>query len=243
MIKVIPAIDMIGGRCVRLSQGEYSSAKVYDSDPVALARTFLAAGFGELHVVDLDGAKASFPRNLDPVRRMSEMEGISIELGGGIKSEAALSAAFDAGASSVVCGSIAVTGPDVFASWLERFGGERVILGADLRGGSVSINGWTGSSAMDCDGLIGGFLGKGLKRVIVTDISRDGMLSGVDAGFYASLKGRYPDLEVTASGGVASIDDIKALDAAGLDRVIVGKAYYEGRMTLEELGSLNRIVK
>lgn len=238
MIKIIPAIDLLGGQCVRLTKGDYVTKKEYSDDPVLVARRFCEAGLRWIHVVDLDGAKADFPANLDSLCRIDSEGGI--EFGGGVKSIAALEAAFSAGASSVICGSIAVSEPETFAEWLKAYGGGRIVLGADVRDGFVSVKGWTEESRLTCAELVERFLPYGLKRVIVTDISKDGGLCGVDVDFYSRLQKRFPSVEVTVSGGISSMADIEALDAAGLKSVIVGKAYYEGRITLEEMASKSR---
>ena len=276
MIKIIPAIDLLGGRCVRLTKGDYATKKEYSDDSAFVARKFCEAGLRWIHVVDLDGAKADFPANLDSVRRISDVikahlaqegciepessiepggciepecciarEGCivpegGIEFGGGVKNRAALEAAFSAGAASVICGSVAVSEPETYAEWLKAYGGGRIVLGADVRDGFVSVKGWTEESRLTCAGLVERFLPYGLKRVIVTDISKDGGLCGVDADFYSRFQKRFPSVEVTVSGGISSMADIEALDAAGLKSVIVGKAYYEGRITLEEMASKSK---
>lgn len=261
MINIIPAIDLLGGCCVRLTKGDYATKKEYSDNPALVARKFCEAGLRWIHVVDLDGAKADFPANLDSMRSISaaikaqlaqegciESDGCiapegrivpegGIEFGGGVKSLAALEAAVSAGASSVICGSIAVSEPTTFAEWLKAFGGGRIVLGADVRDGFVSVKGWTEGAGLTCVEMIERFLPYGLKRVIVTDISKDGGLCGVDVGLYSRLQRRFPSVEVTVSGGVSSMADIEALDAVGLKSVIVGKAYYEGRITLEEMAS------
>lgn len=237
---------------MRLTKGDYATKKEYSDDPALAARKFCEAGLRWIHVVDLDGAKADFPANLDSVRSISAAikaqlaqegrivpEG-GIEFGGGVKSLAALEAAVSAGASSVICGSIAVSEPETFAEWLKAFGGGWIVLGADVRDGFVSVKGWTEGAGLTCEEMIERFLPYGLKRVIVTDISKDGGLCGVDVDFYSRLQKRFPSVEVTVSGGVSSMADIEALDAAGLKSVIVGKAYYEELITLEEMASKSK---
>ena len=235
MIEIIPAIDIIGGKCVRLSQGDYTRQKQYDVQPLDMVRSLEEIGIRRLHLVDLDGAKASEPRNLSVLEEIAANTTLSVEWGGGIKSQQALQAVFDAGASYAICGSIAVKKPELFADWLGTFGAERIILGADTRSGFVSVNGWQEDSPLSIDELIDAFLPSGLSQVICTDIERDGMLQGPSFELYQRLAEKYPMVTFTVSGGIGSIDDIRRLDAAGLPRVIVGKAIYEGRISLEEL--------
>lgn len=232
---VIPAIDLIGGRCVRLSQGDYGRQTQYEAAPLDMVRQYVAHGLRRIHVVDLDGAKASAPRNLDTLRLLAATEGAEIEWGGGIKSEAALEAVFEAGARYAVVGSVAAQHPELFARWLDRFGGERMVLGADVRGGLVSVNGWQEEVDVTIDELIDRFVPHGLTQVICTEISRDGMLQGPATELYVRLQQKYPAIDFTVSGGVSSLADIRQLQARGLRRVIVGKAIYEGKVTLDEL--------
>ena len=235
MIEIIPATDIIDGACVRLTQGDYASRKTYYRDPLEAALRFEEAGIRRLHMVDLDGAKASEPRNLAVLERIAARTSLEVQYGGGIKSRQALFDVFAAGARRAICGSLAVRQPDLFAAWLTEFGPERLILGADIRDGAVAVQGWTERSEMTAQELIARFAPQGLAQVICTDIARDGMLCGTSAEFYAGLQGQFPGVEITVSGGIASMTDIEALDGAGLRSVIVGKALYEGRITLEEL--------
>ncbi|MBR5176151.1 MAG: 1-(5-phosphoribosyl)-5-[Bacteroidales bacterium] len=235
MIKVVPAIDIIGGRCVRLSQGDYNRSTFYSAEPSEMAVRFLGAGLSRIHAVDLEGAKSGHPVNLDSLRKLSSISGAEIEWGGGIKTREDVDAAFEAGASRVVMGTTAVKDPGLFKSLLLEYGSDRIVLGADVRGTKVAVSGWTETSAMDISTLLEPFF-PDLLEVIVTDISKDGMFSGPDPVFYKDLMNRFPSLVITASGGVGSIDDIKSLGQAGVPAVIVGKALYEGRIRLEELG-------
>ncbi len=235
MIEIIPAIDIIDGRCVRLTQGDYASQKTYYDDPLDAAKAFEEIGVRRLHMVDLDGAKAARPANLRVLERVAGATGLQLQYGGGIKDETALKDVFNAGASRAICGSIAVKQPEAFAAWLERFGADALILGADVRDGKVAIQGWLADSEMTVSGLIERFLPQGLSQTIVTDISRDGMLCGPSVDYYAALQATFPTVEVTVSGGIASADDIRRLAASGLRSVIVGKAIYEGRITFKEL--------
>lgn len=236
MIEMIPATDLIGGRCVRLTQGDYTNRKTYYRDPLEAALRFEEAGARRLHMVDLDGAKAAEPQNLAVLERIAAKTSLEVQYGGGIKSRAALRSVFDAGARRAVCGSVAVREPELFARWIAEFGPERLILGADVRDGVVAIQGWTERSERTAPELIETFLPAGLRQVVCTDISRDGMLCGPAVVLYADLQRRFPQVEITVSGGVSSPDDIARLEREGLRSVIVGKALYEGRITLEKPG-------
>lgn len=236
MIEIIPATDIIDGQCVRLTQGDYASRKTYYRDPLEAALRFEEAGARRLHMVDLDGAKAAEPQNLAVLERIAAKTSLEVQYGGGIKSRAALRSVFDAGARRAVCGSVAVREPELFARWIAEFGPERLILGADVRDGVVAIQGWTERSERTAPELIETFLPAGLRQVVCTDISRDGMLCGPAVALYADLQRRFPQVEITVSGGVSSPDDIARLEREGLRSVIVGKALYEGRITLEKPG-------
>lgn len=235
MIEIIPAIDIIGGECVRLSQGDYSRRTTYFKDPAEVARRFADCGLRRLHMVDLDGAKASSPCNLRVLERVVEATGMDVQYGGGIKSADSLRSVFSAGASRAICGSIAATQPERFAEWLGIFGPEKMILGADVKEGLIAINGWEEKASMGIEELIEMFRSGGLSQVICTDISKDGMLAGPSAEFYTSLAGRFPEVDVTVSGGIGEWSHIEALDRAGLRSVIVGKAIYEGRISFDQL--------
>lgn len=235
MIEIIPAMDLIDGRCVRLTQGDYARQKSYCDDPLDAALRFEETGIRRLHMVDLDGAKAAEPRNLRVLERIATRTGLDIQYGGGIKSRNALEAVFNAGARRAICGSIAVRQPELFAGWITEFGAKRLILGADIRDGKVAIQGWTERTALSAEELIETFRQKGLTQAICTDIARDGMLCGVAVAFYARLQRQFPEVEITVSGGIGSMAEIEALDQKGLRSVIVGKALYEGRITLKEL--------
>lgn len=237
MIEIIPAIDIIGGKCVRLSQGDYAQKTEYEVSPVEMARLYADAGVRRLHLVDLDGAKASHPCNLDSLSEIASLKILDIEWGGGIKSRRHLEEVFEAGADYAIIGSLAVKEPALMEEWLREFGGERIILGADLRDGKVSVNGWLEDSELTVDDIIARFLPHGLKEVIVTDISKDGMLTGPNTQLYVDLCRRFPGVTFTVSGGISSISDIDTLDSLGLPRVIVGKAIYENRIPLPLLKS------
>lgn len=240
MIEIIPAIDIIDGKCVRLTQGDYRQKSVYAMTPVDMARRYAYAGVRRIHLVDLDGAKAGKPCNLTTLERIVSSVPIDIEWGGGIMHRDHLEQVFSAGAGHAIIGSMAVKDPATMECWLRRFGGERIILGADLRNGKVSVNGWLEDSPLSIHDLIDRFSPAGLKEVITTDISKDGMLQGPSTDLYVSLARRYPDVIFTVSGGISSMLDIHHLDGKGMQRVIVGKAIYEGHISLEEIKDFNR---
>ena len=235
MIELIPAIDLIDGKCVRLTKGEYDSKKIYNEDPVAQAREFEALGFKRLHVVDLDGAKSKHVVNDDVLRRITEATSLTVDFGGGIKTEEDIEKAFNAGAAMVTVGSIAVTKPELFMGWMEKYGAERMILGADVRQGKVSINGWLEDSEEDLLPFFLFFVDRGVRNVLCTEISKDGTLQGPATGLYVEIMKAYPELHLIASGGVASNKDIEDLDAKGIPAVVFGKAYYEGKIKVEGL--------
>jgi len=235
MMTILPAIDLIGGRCVRLTQGDYAQQKQYEADPVDMVRQYINYGLHRIHVVDLDGAKASSPQNLDTLRTLAAVEGVEIEWGGGIKTEQALADVFAAGASYAVVGSVAAQRPEWFEAWLQKYGADRMVLGADVKQGRVSVNGWQEEVDLTIDQLIDRFLPYGLSQVICTDVSRDGMLQGPATDLYVRLQKKYPTVDITVSGGISCMDDIISLQSLGLRKVIVGKAIYEGRIALKDL--------
>ena len=236
MIQVIPAIDLIGGRCVRLSQGDYDRQTSYGADPVDMVRRFVDAGLSRIHAVDLDGAKAQGPANLRMLEKMASLAGAAIEWGGGLKSDEAIRAARDAGARWCVAGSVAIENPELFASWLDRYGPDVMVLGADCRKGLVATRGWLEQSDVTVQQLLGRF--PGVSQCIVTDIARDGMLEGPNLDLYQMLQTELPKVTFTVSGGVSTIDDIIRAQRLGLRRIIVGKAIYEGRIKLSDLQCL-----
>ncbi len=236
MIKIIPAIDLMEGRCVRLTRGDYGQKKVYSGSPVDQARQFADAGVSRIHLVDLDGAKAGSPCNLRVLEGIASAVSCELEWGGGIGTTEALQSVMDAGATHAIIGSVAALKPELFEEWLSRYG-FRLILGADVRDGLVAVKGWTSLSAVSVDELVQRFLPLGLKECIVTDISRDGMLGGPASALYERLQSAFPTLSFTVSGGISSMDDIRSLDEKGLRKVIVGKAFYEQRITLKDIAS------
>ena len=235
MIELIPAIDIIGGQCVRLTKGDYDQKTVYRDSPVEVAREFEQTGFRRLHVVDLDGAKSKHIVNSTVLSSLAAETRLVIDFGGGIKTDQDLETAFASGAQMVTVGSIAVTQPELFMGWLKRYGADRLILGADVRNGKISINGWKEDSTEDLLPFLRKYVDAGVRNVLCTEISKDGTLQGPAIELYQRVMDAYPDLHLIASGGVSCIDDIKALDAAGIPAVVFGKAIYEGRINLKEL--------
>ncbi len=235
MIELIPAIDIINGQCVRLTKGDYDAKKVYSNDPVEVARRFEQLGFRRLHIVDLDGAKSKHIVNDRVLRAITQATRLTVDFGGGIKTEEDIRKAFDAGAAMVTVGSIAVTHPELFLSWLEQFGADRLILGADVRNGKISINGWKEDSTEDLTTFLKKYITHGVKNVLCTEISKDGTLQGPAFGLYRDIMRAYPQLHLIASGGVSSADDIRQLDHEGVPAVVFGKAFYEGRIDIGRL--------
>lgn len=234
-VELIPAIDIIEGRCVRLSQGDYAQTKVYDTSPVDMAKRYADCGVKRIHVVDLDGAKSSSPRNLKTLEKMAVGADVEIEWGGGIKSEESLRALFDYGATYAIVGSVAAQNQMLFAEWLARYGGGRMVLGADVRDGKVAVNGWQQEVELTIDDLVDEFLPMGLSQVICTDISRDGMLQGPSFELYTRLQEQYGAVDFTVSGGISAMKDIEQCASLGLRKVIIGKAIYENRITLKDI--------
>jgi len=235
MINIIPAIDLINGKCVRLTKGDYNQKKQYDASPLDMALRYQDVGIRCLHLVDLDGAKSSSPHNLHVLEEIATRTSLDIEWGGGIKSDEALRDAFNAGAHHLIIGSVAVSQPELFTHWLEQYGGNRLILGADVNDGRVAIHGWLEQSEQTIEELIDRFRPHGLREVICTDISKDGMLQGPSFDLYTRLQTAYPEQDIIVSGGISTMDDIYRLNEMNLRHVIVGKAIYEGRITLEEI--------
>jgi len=234
MIELIPAIDIINAQCVRLTKGDYMQKTVY-GQPLDMAREFERIGYRRLHVVDLDGAKSKHIANGAVLRGIATKTRLQIDFGGGIKTDQDIQEAFRCGASMVTVGSIAVTKPELFMGWLQQYGTDRMILGADVRNGRISINGWKQDSEEDLLPFLRKYIDAGVTKVLCTEISKDGTLSGPAISLYQHVMDAYPQLHLIASGGVASIDDIKALDRAGIPAVVFGKAIYEGKINLQEL--------
>ena len=235
MIELIPAIDIIDGKCVRLSQGDYNSKKVYNENPVEVAKELEAHGIRRLHVVDLDGAASHHVVNYRTLEQIASRTSLVVDFGGGVKSDEDLVIAFESGAQMVTGGSIAVKNPERFCHWLQTYGSERIILGADVKDHKIAVNGWKDESACELFPFLKDYVGKGVRKVICTDINCDGMLQGPSISLYKEMLETYPDLYLIASGGVGSTEDIRQLEATGIPAVIFGKALYEGRITFKEL--------
>ena len=234
MIELIPAIDIIDGKCVRLTKGDYEQKTVY-GDPLEMALNFERIGYRRLHVVDLDGAKSRHIVNVSMLHRLASETKLTIDFGGGIKTDDDIEKAFNSGAAMVTVGSVAVTQPELFHRWLQKYGSERIILGADVRQGRISINGWKEDSSEELLPFLKRYIDMGVKNVLCTEISKDGTLSGPAINLYKEVMADYPSLHLIASGGVSSMDDIVRLNDAGIPAVVFGKAIYEGKINLKEL--------
>lgn len=237
--EIIPAIDIIGGKCVRLSQGDYTRKTVYNENPLEVALMFEDAGIKRLHLVDLDGAKAKHIINYRVLETIASKTGLIIDFGGGLKSGEDLKIAFESGSDMITGGSIAVKEPDIFLSWLAEYGSGKIILGADARDGKIAVAGWQEETELDVIDFITGYHEKGIIKVISTDISRDGMLTGPSTGLYAEIMEALPEVEVIASGGIAKMDDILKLAEMGVPGVITGKAIYEGKISMKDIERYN----
>lgn len=235
MIELIPAIDIIEGKCVRLSQGEYCSKKIYKEDPLEMAKELEDYGIRRLHVVDLDGAASKHIVNYRTLERIATHTSLVIDFGGGVKSNEDLDIAFKSGAQMVTGGSIAVLQPETFCGWIQTYGADRIILGADVKGTRIAVNGWKDDSDCEIFPFLENYNEKGVTKVICTDISCDGMLEGPSFPLYEEIKERIPQLYLIASGGVGNIEDIRKLEQAGVPAVIFGKALYEGYIALNDL--------
>ena len=218
MIEIIPAIDIIDGKCVRLSQGDYDSKKVYNENPVEVAKEFEANGIRRLHVVDLDGAASHHVVNYRTLEQIAARTSLIIDFGGGVKSDEDLIIAFESGAEMITGGSIAVKNPELFCRWIDKYGSEKIILGADVKDHKIAVNGWKDESACDLFPFLKEYIHKGIEKVICTDISCDGMLAGPSIELYKEILAEHPTLYLIASGGVSNMDDIEALHEAGVPR-------------------------
>ena len=235
MIELIPAIDIIDGKCVRLSQGDYNSKKTYNENPLEVAKSFEGHGIKRLHLVDLDGAKAQHIVNYKVLENIANNTNLVIDFGGGLKTDEDLRIAFESGASMVTGGSIAVKNPTVFESWIKTYGADKIILGADAKDKKIAVTGWLESTDCELIDFLGNYINKGVNKVICTDIAKDGMLQGPSTALYKEILESYPSLWLIASGGVSCMEDIIKLDEAGVPAVIFGKAIYEGKISLKEL--------
>ncbi|MDR2813804.1 MAG: 1-(5-phosphoribosyl)-5-[(5-phosphoribosylamino)methylideneamino]imidazole-4-carboxamide isomerase [Prevotellaceae bacterium] len=230
MVKIIPAIDVIDGKCVRLTRGDYAQKKVYSENPLEVAKQFEGKGYTRLHVVDLDGAKAQHIVNYRALEQIATRTQLVVDFGGGLKTADDLRIAFECGAAMVTGGSIAVKNPDEFTRWIARYGGDKIILGADVVDEKIAVSGWQESTQEDLLPFIAGYVEKGVTQVICTDVSKDGMLQGANVALYRKILEHFPSLYLIASGGVSRRSDVEDLQKAGVPAVIVGKAFYEGRM-------------
>jgi phosphoribosylformimino-5-aminoimidazole carboxamide ribotide isomerase len=240
MIEIIPAIDIIEAKCVRLTYGDFSRKTVYSDDPLEIAKRFESIGLRRLHMVDLEGAKRGNPANLAVLERIAAGTSLTIDFGGGVKTETDLQTIFAAGAAIANIGSLAVKEPDTFVEWLDKFGRDRILLGADCRNEKIAVNGWQTDTEVSVFDFLERMNSRGVRSAFVTDIGRDGAMSGPSVGIYERIMAELPALELIASGGVSSIRDVEELDRIGCRGVIVGKAIYEGRITEEELARYAR---
>ena len=240
---IIPAIDILGGKCVRLTKGDYSRQKVYHDDPLEFAMRMQQAGITHLHVVDLDGAKANQMVNAEALRKICSGTALQVDFGGGIKTDAAIEKAFDCGAAMVTVGSIAVKNKPLFLKWLRQYGPDKIILGADVNNGKIAISGWLENSDIDLFEFLETYIAEGVQQVICTDISKDGMLQGSAIQLYQSVLERFPKLKLIASGGVNGMDELHELKRNGLYGAIVGKAIYEGNISLSQIAGFNQALE
>lgn len=237
-MRIIPAIDIIDGKCVRLTQGDYSQKTVYNENPLEVAKEFEGAGLKNLHLVDLDGAKAGKITNWKILESINSHTSLLVDFGGGVKTDNDIEIAFSSGAKQVTCGSIAVKNSSKVLEWLSKYGSDRLILGADVKDRMIAVNGWTETSSLSIEDLLNNYLANGLDYVICTDIATDGMLTGPNITLYKELMNTFPTMKLIASGGIANIEDLKVLKKEGLEGAILGKAIYEGKVKLTELTAL-----
>ena len=235
MIDIIPAIDIIDGKCVRLTQGDYGTKKVYNEDPLEVAKMFEAHGIRRLHTVDLDGARSAHIVNYKTIERIADHTSLVIDFGGGIKSDEDIDIAFASGATMVTIGSVAVKNPALFETWLTKYNDNKFILGADVKNGRISINGWKEEGEDELLPFLQRYVAKGVDNVLCTDISKDGMLEGPAIKLYEDVMKEFPELYLIASGGVSCIEDIDLLNSVGIPAVVFGKAIYEGKIKMDEL--------
>lgn len=234
-MQIIPAIDIIDAKCVRLTQGDYNQKTIYNQDPLEVAKEFEGAGITRLHLVDLDGAKAKKVINWKVLERIANHTSLVIDFGGGLRTHQDLEVVFNSGASMITAGSIAVTQPDTVSQWLAQYGAEKIILGADVKGQFIAIHGWQEKGTIKWPAFIEDYTEKGITQVICTDVAKDGMLQGPSVELYQDILAGFPKLQLIASGGVSNMDDLHRLREIGAAGTILGKAIYEGRVTLQEL--------
>lgn len=235
MIELIPAIDIIDGKCVRLSQGDYNSKKIYNENPLEVAKEFEAHGIHRLHIVDLDGAKSKHVVNYRTLEMIANHTSLIIDFGGGIKSDEDLLIAFENGAQMVTLGSVAIKNPDLFKKWLNKYGADKIILGADAKDERIAVSGWMEDSQQELIPFLHNYTKEGISKVLCTDISKDGMLQGPSISLYQKIMQEFPTMHLIASGGVSCLQDIINLENAGIPAVVFGKALYEGRITMKDL--------
>jgi phosphoribosylformimino-5-aminoimidazole carboxamide ribotide isomerase len=238
-MELIPAIDIINGKCVRLTQGDYNQKKEYNSNPLEVAKAYEGAGIRRLHLVDLDGARQKKIVNLPVLEQIASKTNLHIDFGGGVQSDADIMAAFNAGAQQVTGGSIAVKNPELFQQWLKSYGSEKLILGADVKEGKIAVSGWQESSEQELFPFLANYQAKGVKYIICTDVSKDGLLQGASTELYGEIIEKFPELKLIASGGVAGVADLYELKAIGCWGAIIGKAIYEHKISLQELATFN----
>ncbi|MBA3786363.1 MAG: 1-(5-phosphoribosyl)-5-[(5-phosphoribosylamino)methylideneamino]imidazole-4-carboxamide isomerase [Acidobacteria bacterium] len=239
MIEIIPAIDLIDGKCVRLSQGDFSQKKIYYENSLDAAKEFEAVGLERLHIVDLDGAKYGAVTNLKVLELIANNTNLTIDFGGGIKTDEDIESVFDAGAKMASIGSIAIKNAEKFFAWIEKYGSGKILLGADVKNGKLAINGWQTETDLEILPFLKNYYARGGTQVFCTDISKDGLLQGSANELYAGILDYLPRLDLIASGGVSSIQDVVELEKIGCAGVIIGKAFYEGKIKIDELGQMN----
>jgi phosphoribosylformimino-5-aminoimidazole carboxamide ribotide isomerase len=240
-MEIIPAIDIIDGKCVRLTQGDYSQKKIYNEHPLEVAKQFEDAGLERLHLVDLDGAKAGTVKNWRVLETIAGKTSLVIDFGGGIKSEKDVQIVFDSGAALATVGSIAVKDKETFVKWLLQYGPEKFLLGADVKGENIAVGGWTETTEINVFDFLQQYIDQGITNVFCTDVSKDGLLEGPSAELYKKIIERFPSLHFIASGGVSSVEDVEELAAIGCKGVIIGKAIYENRISLRELQTFAKL--
>jgi phosphoribosylformimino-5-aminoimidazole carboxamide ribotide isomerase len=238
-MQIIPAIDIIDGKCVRLTQGDYAQKTIYNENPLEVAKAFEAAGIKRLHLVDLDGAKAGAVKNWKVLESIATHTKLVIDFGGGIKTDQDVALVFERGASLVTIGSIAVANPELFLNWVSAYGAQAFFLGADVKDNLIAVNGWMKTSDISINDFIGGYINEGITNIFCTDVTKDGRLEGPSTDLYESLLSMFPKLKLVASGGVSSLQDLEALADIGCAGAIVGKAIYENRIPIKALQQFN----
>jgi phosphoribosylformimino-5-aminoimidazole carboxamide ribotide isomerase len=239
-MEIIPAIDIIDGKCVRLTQGDYEQKKIYNEHPLEVARQFEDAGLMRLHLVDLDGARAGAVKNWKVLETIAGKTSLVIDFGGGIKKEEDVQIVLNSGAALATVGSLAVKDPELFLHWLQQYGADRFLLGADVKNEKIAVGGWLETTDRWIYDFIQEYIDKGIQQVFCTDVSKDGLLQGPSLDLYRNITGKFPGLHFIASGGVSAIEDVYQLEEIGCKGVIIGKAIYEGRITLQELTKINQ---